>query len=501
MTAKPLEGTEGATRPPFWSPDSRFLGFMSGGKLKKVDITGGAPITVADAPSGADGSWGKAGFILYDGGPGDPIYKVSAAGGTPEAAVPADTTDGPGIGWPEFLPDGKRFLYLSLVSPSTLMLGSLDSDERTPIAPCETRVLYSPPGYLLFSRGGTLMAQEFDASKAKLSGDPFPIAERVEGTPVGDADFSVSQTGMLTHLLGQPLPDGLFTWMDRSGRKLGTVGSPGSMAAVALSPDEKRIATRLFDRESRSRDIWTLEIARGLATRFTFDPGNENFPIWSPDGSRIVYISSNPKQPGFYARSASGAGSSELLFAAGTNAVPSDWSTDGRLIVYETTASAENRTDVWILPLDGDRKPYPFLQDRFDESEGRFSPDGHYLAYVSDESGRPEVYVQTFPDARGKWQVSTIGGTDPAWRADGKELFYLSPDQKMMAVPILTAGELEVGNPVVLFETRVVIPESSFRHYAVTRDGQRFLILAPVGEEAPASTAVVVNWSAAIEKR
>jgi eukaryotic-like serine/threonine-protein kinase len=501
MTAKPLEGTEGVFRPPFWSPDSRSLGFMAGGRLKRVDIAGGAPVTICEAPTGSDGSWSQAGFILYDGASADPIYRVAASGGTPTVAVPSDSSAGSaGVGWPEFLPDGKRFLYLNITQPSTLMLGSIDSQKRVPVGPCETRVLYAPPGFLLFSRGGTLMGQRFDLQKARLFGEPFPVAERVEGSPVGDADFSVSQNGILTHLLGQPLPDGTFTWIDRTGRKLGTVGTPGSLAVVALSPDEKRVATRIFDRDSRTRDIWTLDLARGLATRFTFDPGNENYPLWSPDGSRILYFWNSPKKPGFYIRNSSGAGNSEFFFDAGGQAVPTDWSKDGRYLAYENTTSAENRTDVWILPLEGERKPFAFLQDRFDENQGRFSPDGRWFAYVSNESGRPEVYVQTFPDHRGKWQVSTLGGGDPEWRGDGKELYYLSPDLKMMAVPLKTDGSFEVGNPVALFDTRVLLPETPLQHYAVTHDGQRFLVLSPVGEETPASTAVVVNWTAALSK-
>jgi len=501
MTARPLEGTEGAVRPPFWSPDSKSLGFMSGGHLKKVDIAGGAPIAIAEARTGSDGSWSPAGFILYDGGGADPIYKVPASGGTPTVAVPADSSAGSaGVGWPEFLPDGKHFLYLNVTSPSTLMLGSIDSDKRTPIGPCETRVLYAPPGFLIFSRGGTLMGQQFDASKAKLSGDPFPVAERVEGTPVGDADFSVSRNGILTHLLGQPLPDGAFTWIDRSGRKLGTIGSSGSMATIALSPDGKRIATRIFDKETRTRDIWTLDIGRGLATRFTFDTGNENFPLWSPDGSRIAYIWNNPKKPGIYGRNSSGAGGTELIYDTGAGAILSDWSSDGRYLMYENVVSAESRSDLFIVPLQGERKASPFIQDRFDETQGRFSPDGRWVAYVSDESGRPEVYVQTFPDHTGKWQISTLGGNDPEWRGDSKELYYLSPDLKMNVVAVRTEGGFEVGNPTVLFDARVVLPETTFRHYAVTGDGQRFLLLAPMGEEKPASTAVVVNWMSTLQK-
>jgi len=499
MTAKPLDGTEGVIRPPFWSPDSRALGFMSGGNLKKVDIGGGAPITICSARTGADGSWSSSGFILYDGGPTDPIYKVSASGGTPTIAVPDDST-GTGVGWPNFLPDGKRFLWLRLADPSTLMLGSIDSDKSTPVAPCETRMLYAPPGFLIFSRGGTLMGQRFDAAKGTLSGDPFPIAERVEGTPVGDADFSVSENGILTHLLGQPLPDAVFTWIDRSGRKMGTVGSPGSMAGVSLSPDEKRIGVRIFDKESRTRDIWTVDINRGLATRFSFEPGNENFPQWSPDGSQILYVGSDPKAPGFYVRNASGAGSPEFVYNPGPGVATSDWSKDGRYLMYENALSAETRTNLYLLPMQGDHKPVAFLEDRFEETQGRFSPDGRFVAYVSDESGRPEVYVQTFPDHHGKWQVSTLGGSDPAWRGDGKELFYLSPDFKMMAASLTEGTDLVIGTPQTLFETRVVLPGTSFRHFAVTKDGQRFLVLTPMGEEAPASAAVVVNWQAVLPK-
>ncbi len=495
-TAQPLAGTEGIVQRPFWSPDSRYLGFFANGKLKKIEVSGGPAITICDAPTGADGSWGRDGVILYDGGTSDPIKRVPASGGVPVAAALPDTALHLGVGWPCFLPDGRHFVYMMIGDKATLRVGSLDSKDTRELGPAESRTEFAPPGYLLFMRGGSLVAQAFDERALKLTGEPFPVAEPVRAGPNGGGDFSVSRNGVLVYAVGAGL-SGRLLWVGRDARRqeIGGTSNIPTLLNPALSPDARRVAVRVLDPQVRTRDIWLVDLARGVTSRFTFEPSNENHPLWSADGARILYFSDASAARGLHIKSATGAGGDELLLKSSDDLVPTDWSRDGRYVIYER-APVTSHNEIWALPTFGDRKPFPFLQGQFNQYQGRLSPDGEWMAYMSDESGRPEVYVQTFPDHGGKWQISTGGGLDPHWRGDGRELFYLSNDQRMMAVSIRTTPAFEADVPKPLFPVQVLVPGLGLRtHYAVTADGQRFLLAAPLGSETLAGTQVVLNWT------
>ncbi len=501
LTAEPLAGTEEGGYP-FWSPDSRFIGFFSEGKLKKIEGAGGPAQTLCDAPEPRGGAWNADGVIVFAPKAADTLYRVSAAGGAP---VPLTTLDAArkeiAHYHPRFLPDGRHFLYLAN-SPQResrgIYVGSLDSKETKLLVNADASAAYAAPGYLLFLRDRTLMAQGFDADRLELTGEPFLVAEQVGRLGQGQrfALFTISETGVLVYRSGFSESTQLI-WFDREGKQLGTVGLTAGYASPWLSPDEKRVAFGRVEPQGGGSDIWLIELARGTPTRFTFDPAFDQTPIWSPDGSRIVFSSDRDGVLNLYQRAASGAGNDEVLLKSDHAKIPNDWSADGRFILYQTS------TDLWVLPLSGDQKPFPFLQTEFNEGWGRFSPDGKWVAYSSNESGTWQVYVQSFPASGGKWQVSTAGGAQPQWRRDGKELFYLSSDRKLMAVEVKGNGPtFEAGVPQALFEPRLQtfgLPGPR-NIYVATADGQRFLVTSAPEERISTPTTVVLNWTADLKK-
>ncbi|MDQ2979727.1 MAG: protein kinase [Acidobacteriota bacterium] len=495
LAAQPLAGTEGTTRP-FWSPDSRFLGFFAEGKLKKITVSGGPAQKICDAPSGADGSWSPEGVILFDGTANDPIFRVSAAGGTPVVAVkPEASRKEAEVGWPEFLPDGRHFLYMAIgqkAEDNAYRIGSLDSKESRTIAPAQTLVTYAPPGYLLFVRGKTLVAQPFDAKAGKTMGEPTPLAERIGTGPVGLARFSVARDGTLVYRTGES-GDRLL-WVDRSGHDIETIGDPGEYHNPAFSPGGDRLAFDLTDPHSGKQDVWVRDLKRGVSSRFTFGAVDAFAPLWSPDGRLIVFTQARDQAVGLFEKAADGQGEEKLLFKSDELKVACDWSRDGRYIAFMSRGK-ETSWDLWALPTFGDRKPVAFLKTQFAERLPVFSPDGRFLAYDSNESGRPEVYVQSFPGPGGKWQISTSGGVEPRWRADGKELYYRAPDQRLMAVEIQAGSGFTAGVPQPLFLGRFE-PGIARNRYLPTADGRRFLTVAPLGREFLTPTTVVLNWFA-----
>jgi Tol biopolymer transport system component/predicted Ser/Thr protein kinase len=491
LSAQALNGTEGTTRP-FWSPDSRFVAFFAEGKLKKIDVSGGPAQKICDAPSGADGSWSPEGVILYDGRANDPIYRVSAAGGTPVVAAKADATRKEGsVGWPEFLPDGRHFLYMATgqkPEDNAYRVGSLDSNESKALAPAQTLITYAPPGLLLFVRDKTLVAQPFDAKALKTTGEPIPLAEHIGTDAVGLARFSVSREGTLAYRTGES--GDRMVWVDRSGREVEAIGDPGDYHNPALSPGGDRVAFDFADPRSGKGDIWVRDLKRGVSSRFTFGKGDAFAPLWSPDGRTIVFTEGQD----LFEKPADGQGDEKPLLKSDELKLASDWSRDGRTLVFMSRAK-ETGWDIWALPTSGDRKPTPFLKTQFSEFLAALSPDGGYVAYQSNESGRPEVYVQSFPGPGGKWQVSTSGGLEPKWRADGKELYYRAPDQKLMAVEIQAGSGFSAGVPQALFAGHFETGIARNR-YLPTPDGRRFLAVAPLGRESMTPTTVVLNWSA-----
>jgi Tol biopolymer transport system component len=359
--------------------------------------------------------------------------------------------------------------------------------------------LYAAPGYLLFRREATLIAQAFNADKLQVTGEPVPIAEPVAFDAASfQTLFSVSETGMLAYSVGGSIKTQLV-WIDRSGKQTGFIEQPGYYFRPALSPDEKRVAVDNVDMQG-NRDIWIIEFGRGNTTRFTFDPALELQSVWSPDGSRVAFASNRAGTLDLYQRSASGTGPEELLLQTELPKTPMDWSRDGRYLLYQVT-DPKTQSDLWVLPMAGDAKPFPLLQTQFNERVPRLSRDGRWIAYTSDESGAWEVYVQTFPPAGGKWQISTNGGYNPDWRGDGKELFYVSADKKMTAVEVKGDGTtFQRGVPKPLFDLRIPNFFDIRARFAVTADGQKFLINNFVGENSAAPIAVVLNWTADLKR-
>ena len=509
LTAVPLAGTEDASNP-FWSPDSRFVGFYAAGlKLKKIDLNGGPAQTLADVQANGGGTWNREGLIIFARSSADRLYRLSANGGpiSPVTTLDESRKELAHL-WPYFLPDGRHFLYLARSSQrenTGIYVAALDSNERHLLCNADSSPAYAPPGFLIYLRDRTLMAQPLDVNKLQLSGDPFPIAEQVGSNPVtGRAFFSVSQTGVLT-FFSSNAPNNQLTWFDRSGKQLSVIGERAADTSLRLSPDEKRLAVSRLDPQTGTADLWLIDLARNSPTRFTFGPANATVPVWSPDGSRIAFASNRTGTPNIYQKLSNGAGNDEVVFNSEQPASPVDWSPDGKFLLLSVNLP-KTGFDIWDLPLDGTQKPAPFIQTEFSEFQARFSPDGRWVAYTSNESGPFQVYIQSFPVSGGKWQVSTGGGAQPEWRRDGKELFYLAPDRKLMAVDVKGAGpNFTAGVPKALFEarTRPIFPGNpGASYYAVTGDGQRFIVDALAGEadSTPVPLTVVLNWTANLKR-
>jgi Tol biopolymer transport system component len=509
LTAQPLAGAEDASSP-FWSPDSRFIAFFAGDKLKKIDPSGGTPQIVCDMAFNGGGAWNREGVIIF----GSPVglFRVSATGGNPTTLMPLD--DGSkesGYLWPAFLADGRHFVFCvrnSYTEIQGIYLGSLDGGPRRRLAADFSSAAYAASGegdYLLFVRNGALMAQPFDTGKLSLTGEPFRVADQVRSNALNVRGFfSVSENGVLVYDQSADLGNSQLVWLDRAGKQLSVAAPPGTYVRFRLSPDGQRIAFSQTNPLGGIGDLWMRDLQRGVTSRFTFDPGNDTFPIWSPDGSRIAWFSSRGGSFGLYQKLASGVGQDELLLSSDSPPRPRDWSMDGRFIVYQPQGT-KTGFDVWALPLEGERKPFPVLQTPFFDGSPRLSPDGRWLAYYSTESGRGEVYVTTFPTPGAKWQISTSGGGQPVWRRDGKELYYVAADDKLMAVAVqggaASAAGFTAGAPQALFE--LPLPFGSVLNtdfYNASADGQRFLVNTPVGEATAAPLTVVVNWTAEVKR-
>lgn len=517
--AQPLAGTEGA-KYPFWSPDSRSIGFFANSQLKRLDLGGGSPQNLASSPIGLGGTWNTSGVILFATRVGSPLFRVSASGGE---AAPV-TTINPQTSshrFPYFLPDGRHFLFYVQGTPETsgIYLGALDAKETTRLAAADTGGVYMPSGWVLSVRGGRLAAQRLDLARRVLVGDPVTVAAPVASDPISSGGaVSVSTTGLLTYRPGGAASRRQLTWFVRSGKILGTLGPPddNDLLAPRLSPDGRRVAA--MRTTEGNQDVWLLDGAR--TTRFTFDAGRDQYAVWSPDGSRIVF-NSNRTGSGFgnlYVKPSSGASREELLLESSQGKVAHDWSADGRFLLYHTN-DPQTGYDLWVLPLDGGRKPWVFLKTQFQERNAALSPDGRWVAYMSDESGRYEVYVRPFVEPAasalrtgsasetigGQWQVSTAGGTYARWRADSKELYYLGPEGQMMAAPIVATGTTLVpGTPVMLFPTHILGggdagTNPSPRQFDVARDG-RFLINTVLDEATTVPITVLQNWQAGLKK-
>jgi eukaryotic-like serine/threonine-protein kinase len=503
LVANALPGTEGAIGP-FWSADSSYIGFFTDdGKLEKVPVSGGSPQVLCDAGDWGGATWNRDGVILFSNG--GKLYRVSDAGGTAAlVAAPDASRQELGYYFPEFLPDGRHFLfriykiiYSGGNSAYVETIGSLDSPKTERLLDSVSNVFYAPPGYLFYVWQGTLMARAFDANALKFTAPAVPIATGVGTNGYSYGYFSVSEAGVLAFQTAPGSVTSQMTWYNREGVQLGTVGQPGFYSSSALSPDGTRIAVGVG--ESGARNIWVYDLKRGTESRLTFNSADNHNPLWSADGNQIIFTSNRTGARDIYQQPASGLGDAEpVLVSKDQLKDADDLSADGRYAIYDTAAGEV--TALWALPLTGERKPFPFVQGGFAARSPRFSPNGRYVAYASSESGRYEIYVQTFPDHLGKWQISTVGGSEPAWRQDGKELFYLSLDDKMMAVEVDTdSGQLQAGIPKPLFQAHLVAGFFWRNRYVVSADGQRFLILAPTGGTSSVPLTVVVNWLAGLK--
>jgi Tol biopolymer transport system component len=499
--ARPLAGTEGASFP-FWSPDTKYIAFAAADKLKKVSVTGGSPETLADAPRFLGGSWNRQGEILMSTGPG--IQRVPAAGGKVDVIIAATNRV---LSSPRFLPDGRRFLFTSLRGSSQtdgLHLALLDKPEEKMVLPgVYSNAAYAPPGFILYSRDGDLRAQRVDPKTLKAESDPIRLADRVQYDPDSKAAlFAVSDTGSLLYLEGEGAGKSELAWVSHDGKTLGTIAPPAMFYSPRLSHDEKRVAVDLSDLQTASGDVWMFDLVHGVSTRLTYDPANESAPIWSPDDRRIFFFSEKRGHLDLYDRPSSGTGAEELLLADATVKIPFDVSPDGQLLAYMVFDPAKKNADVWLMQL-ATRIATPLLATPFNEGALEFSPDGKWIVYSSDESGRSEIYVQQFPDSTGKWIVSRGGGTMPAWSADGRQIYYISPERKMMSVPVSLGTLFDAGMPVALFDAHVrqisavSVPQ---RQYTVTRDGSKFLLNRVVGEAGTRPMTLVQNWSSGLER-
>lgn len=492
IDAQPIAGTDGASYP-FWSADSRSIGFNASGKLYRIDLSGGPRQFLANAGITRGGSWNASGTILFGPSGGSPLFRMPASGGEP---VPVTRLDPPrqfNHRYPQFLPDGNHFLFYAQGESSGMYLGSLDGKDPKRLTAAETAGAYFKSEQVIFVQLGTLMARRLDIARGELMGDPVILAEAVASDlTLNFSGFSVSADGQVAYR-----PSGgtfsQLTWFDRTGKASGVIPETGSdVSFPELSPDGKSVA--VVRTVPNNIDVWLIDLVRGGLRRFTFDTAADQLPFWSPDGTRIAFQSNRKGPFDIYLKPSSGVGTDTLLLTTPNNKGALDWSKDGRFLLYFEVDPKTGR-DLWALGMAGnERKPHVVANTPFEERNGQFSPDGRFVAYETNESGLFQIVVQPFPDPTSKWQVSTGGGTLSRWRPDGKELYFISPDGKMMVVPVATAGaRFEAGTPVALFPTRIVGGAlSTFKHqYAVSRDG-RFLINQAAESTAPIT--LILNW-------
>ena len=509
-TAQPLAGTENA-RFPFWSPDSRSIGFFANRKLNRMDVNGGAAQVICDAPEPRGGTWSRDGVIVFAPSAFGPLYKVSDGGGVPVAVTKLDVADGEtDHRWPAFLPDGRRFLYLSrrfaarAEDPTpvnfggTIEIGSTDAGLKKTLFASSSNAVYSRSGHLLYWRDRSLVAQQFNPRTLAMGADIVPIAERVFRTGRWDAAFSVSDSGALAYEVDSNRELTQLTWFDANGKPLGVLGTPAEYSFPRFSHDGKHLALAIADSATGRTDLWIQDLARAASSRLTFDPHDEWTPIWSPDDSRIVYGSDVRGSGDIMMKRSSGTGSEEVLYANRSFKVATDWSPDGKTILFQQeNSNAGTDWDLYLYSLE-ERKTVPFLQAPFAEIGASFSPDGRWVLYFSNDSGKPEAYVQPLSSNGAKWQISTNGGSRPRWSRDGKRIYYVSLDGKLMAVDVYAMGdEFSAKVPRVLLQTNMKRYVGS--PFDVSPDG-RILVTVSMNQGELLPLTLVQNWTAALKK-
>jgi len=504
-TAQKLTGTDKITGGGLlWSPDSRYLVFIAENKLKKIDVATGAVQILADVlPSGFGGaSWNREGTILFV--QKNALVRISESGGAITPVTTLDESRKETIhAMPSFLPDGNHFLY-AIVSTVTenrgIFVGSLDGKTKTRLLPLDGRLnalAYAAPGFLLLG-SDLITAQRFNASRLTLEGTAMSVIEGIEPA------WSVSDNGLLFYRKASTtVPNKQLTWFDRSGKQVGQLGEPANYGDVELSPTGDRVALDAIT--DNNRDVWMIDIARNVRSRFTFDPTSDWTPVWSPDEKRILFASAR-NGTHMFAKSSTGVGSEDLVLKDSPSEVPVAWSRDGRYVVFSRFKPAgQPGVDTWVADMSGpEPKAFPFMESPFDKAQARLSPDGRWIAYVTNDSGNYQIVAQSFPNPTGgRWQITSQGGIEPKWSHNGRELYYLAFDGKLMAVPIKAEPTFSAGTPAALFETPLTVNRTQSprdRRYDVAPDG-RFLIAVPVGNAAPNPVTTLVNWTSGLEKK
>ena len=493
LEAHVLPGTENAIFP-FWSPDSRSLGYFADGKLKTIDLNSGSPQALCDVPLGRGGTWGPGGVILFSPSPQAPLMRVSASGGTPVPITKIDLAQHTSHRWPFFLPDGNHYLYLALhhdpsKAANNTIYYSLDGRENRALFHSQSNAVYAN-GFLLFARSDQLMAQPFDPAKGTLRDEPRSLAKGVmNDVSTWHMDASSASDGLLTFGSGGN-SDLQLVWMDRSGKQISTIADKfTNLQSARISPQGDRVALQI---DAGVNDIWVLDLARGVRTRLTFGPISNTSPVWSPDGKWIAYTSNRDGRFGLYRKPSDGSGAEELLFTDDHQSIPTDWSHDGKYLIYSRHTS-EGDWQVWTLPVEGERKPQLVLPHG---GLAHLSPDGRWLTYMSNESGALEVYVVAFGGGQGKWQVSASGGLQPRWSKDGKELYYMNSTYNLFVVPVKDAGGALQFGPAQTLVTNWSAPQV---FYDVTPDGKKIL-LDKVSQQVSQSVTVVTNFTTELKK-
>jgi eukaryotic-like serine/threonine-protein kinase len=508
-SAQPLTGTEGATFP-FWSPDSRSIGFFAGGKLKRIDIGGGTPLPLADAPGGLGGTWNRDDVIVFTPSVGNPLYRIPAMGGDAVAVTKLNAPSQTSHNFPRFLPDGQHILYYAWGTDQGIHLTSLNRAETKKLLNADSPAIYAQPGHLLFLRQSSLFAQPFNPERGNLTGKQVQIADSVEQHAAYNLGaFSASETGVMAYWTAGAVSLHRLVWFDRSGNEIAVLGKPqDNLLNPELSPDGRQVAVDQPIRGVVGGNLALLmDVARGVPRKFTNETKRQTYLVWSPDSSRILFSSSRKNAWDIYQMPADGSGKAEILmesFDQRTLRFANDWSHDGKFILY-TQVDPKTGRDLWVLPMfESERYPFAFVNSSSEELNGQFSPDVRWIAYQSNESERFEVYIQPFPGPLAKVRVSTNGGMQPRWNPDGNELFYIAPDGMLMAAPIHTAGQTAiVGDPVSLFPSR--IPRGGSMdimriQYAISRDGKRFLVNTEAENRTPSPITIVTNWTGAMSK-
>jgi serine/threonine-protein kinase len=502
LEARPMPGTEGATEP-FFSPDGQWLGFFADGKLKKVSVNGGAALTLVDAVQPRGAGWDSNGMIAFAPTLASALIQVPEAGGASRPLTRLAKGEA-AHRWPDVLPGGKAVLFAASVSGFNLTnaqiaVQSIGTGERRNLIQQGTQPRYAATGHLIYAQSGSLMAVPFDLERLEVTGTAVPVVEGVLQSEItGTAQYSISATGSLVYVPGSvQATQRRLVWVSRNGAEQSVAAPAHTYMFPRLSPDGRRVAAVIAEQDAQ---IWLYDLSRETLTRLTFEGSVNLNPVWTPDSQRIAFLSSKEGPQNIFWQRADGSGGLERLTTSEYTQIPTSWSPDGQLLAF-AEINPTTGYDIWVLRL-SDRKAQPFLRTPFLESVPRFSPDGRWLAYISGESGRLEIYVQPYPGPGGKWQISTEGGTEPTWNPNGRELFYRSGD-KMMAVEIATQPGFSAGKPRVLFEGRYEPSPATAPNYDVSADGQRFLMLKPSATVEAASTQinVVLNWFEELKRR